>query len=180
VAKKETLAGVAEAVAEYVAAQPRGGRRGTVAGSAVLTPKEERFVEAVVMGAPSQLAAATVAGYSDPNAHASRIGARPAVVAAIEDRRSAAMRDAGIVVADHFRELAFAGKDRAPEVRSSMVRANELILKAAGELDTRINVSVDARSAVLPAVDSGRAAAALEAMFVDVTVIDASAESDPT
>ena len=133
--------------------------------SAVLTPKEAAVVEAVVLGA-NQTEAVRLAGYSDPVAHSTEIISRPIVAAAIEERRSAAMQQANIDLAHVYRNLAFAGGDREPEVRSSMVRANEIILKAAGELGPDVRVNVDARSVILPAVDADRAAAAYASMFL--------------
>lgn len=133
--------------------------------SAVLTTKERAFVEATVLGAPSLNAAAAIAGYSDPKAHAHEIAARPIVAAAIEDRRSAAMREANVNLAEVYTELVFAAKDRSPDVRSSQVRAGEILLRAAGELQPDIRVSVDNRSVVLGGVDAGRAAQVYAAMF---------------
>lgn len=163
--------GVAEAVAAYTAARSPSGRRGKPAGESALTPKEARFVEAVVLGAPSQIVAAQVAGYSDPNAHAHEVANRPHVIKAIEDRRTEAQQRAGIDIAKVWQQLHHYVMDDGRDVRSSAVRAGELLLKGAGELDTKINVTIDQRSALLPAVDPGQAGAALERMFVEATLV---------
>lgn len=164
---------VAEAVAAYSARRSPRGTRGKPSGKkADLTPKEARYVEAVVLGAPSQVAAATIAGYADPVADAYAVARRPRVQAAIEDRRTEAQQRAGIDIAGVWRQMHSYMMDDGRDVRSSAVRAGELLLKGAGELDTRINVTVDQRSALLPAVDPGQAGAALERMFVDAAFTD--------
>ena len=161
--------GVVEALAAYKAERAPTGRRGKHVD---LTPKEARYVEAVLLGADSALQAATVAGYSDPRSHAYEIAKRPHVIKAIEDRRSEAQQRAGIDIAGVWTQLHHYMMDDGRDVRSSAVRAGELLLKGAGELDTRINVTVDQRSALLPAVDPGQAGAALERMFVDAAFTD--------
>ncbi len=162
---RKRMTGVAEAVAALSArrvnSRPKAGKR------SALTPLEARFVEATVLGAPSQLQAATIAGYSDPHAQAYEVAARPIVAAAIEERRSAAMARANIDLARVYRNLATYNDDTDPAVRSSAVRAGEIILRAAGELGPDVRVNVDNRSVILPAVDPERAAAAYGAMFAN-------------
>lgn len=172
-ATPDDLDGVAEAVAEYSARKAPQGRRGMVGKTEELTPREARFVEATVLGAPSQLAAATIAGYSDPQAQAYAIAARPKVQKAIEDRRSELQQRAGVDIARVWRQLESYALDTDKDVRSSAVRSAELLLRGAGELDTRVTVTVDARTGVLPAADPGQASAALERMFVDAVVLEA-------
>ncbi len=133
--------------------------------TADLTTKERLFVEATVLGAPSQLQAAVAAGYSDPKAHASAIAARPIVAAAIEERRSAAMREANVDLARVYRNLVKYNDDDRDEVRSSAVRSGELLLKAAGELQPDVRVTVDNRTLVLPGMDPATRARAYQALF---------------
>ncbi len=130
-----------------------------------LTPKEAAFVEATIRGAGSQLEAARIAGYQDPQAYAHKVANRPIVAAAIAERRTAAQIEANFDVAMLYRELMIVAADREPENYSPKVRAIEVGLRAAGELGPDVRVSVDARSVILPSVDPTAAASAYAALF---------------
>jgi len=131
-----------------------------------------RYVEAVVAQEVASYLQRNLAGYADPVAHAHEIAARPRVIKAIEDRRSEAQQRAGIDIAGVWAQMHRYMMDDGRDVRSSAVRAGELLLKGAGELDTKVNVTIDQRSAILPAVDAVQASGALERMFVDAGFVE--------
>ncbi len=133
-----------------------------------LSHREQVVVEVVAAGG-SQTAGARLAGYGTPDVRGSQVMSRPHVQAALADRRSAAMKAAGIDLAETWEGLAKMARDNDGSwKRAPAVRASEIILRGAQEIGAEVTVAIDARSILIPgAADLG--VAELEAQLAQLS-----------